>query len=411
MELVALVSGRPVDPEEARRLMLRNGCKPKTAFTKAKDSWPCTCERCGADIDPTYDSIASKARRFGDAPRGCRGCADRALAEKFRLDETELAKTIAAANIKPLEPYTNNSSRMECICLNEACPREGKPIKVLIKAVRRGAMACKYCARRAIHPDEAVAIMREKGRVEPATAYVRVDDPWPGTCLRCRERVQPRLHDVMQGQGACLHCAPNTPLTKQQAWERAIAYRFRPSDAEAFKNTNTPWAGTCLDCRGPVNPSLGNLYRGQGACNSRTCKVTGFKDSEPGLVYLLQRTSDPAMAKVGICEDTARNRRLQGHARNGWEVVYTRPFAVGLHARLVEGAVKRLWFDERRWKNGRARGEQWSDGYTETVLLDDAGREEPWTVVTSLALWTDVLGEAERLGFDLDEQRLQTSVR
>lgn len=127
-------------------------------------------------------------------------------------------------------------------------------------------------------------------------------------------------------------------------------------------------------------------------------------------MYLLQRTSDPAMAKVGICEDAARNTRLQVHARNGWEVLYTRSFRVGLHARLVEGAVKRLWFDERGWKNGRARGERWSDGYTETVLLDDAERGEPWTVVTSLVLWTDVLGEAERLGFDLDEQRMEASV-
>lgn len=96
--MVTLVSGRPVDPEEARQLMLRNGCRPKTEFLKAKESWPSTCGRCGADIYPTYDSIASKARRFGDAPRGCRDCADRALAEKFRLDEAELAKTIALAS-------------------------------------------------------------------------------------------------------------------------------------------------------------------------------------------------------------------------------------------------------------------------------------------------------------------------
>jgi hypothetical protein len=81
--------------------MLRDGCRPKTVFTKTKEPWPSTCERCGADIDPTYDSIASKARRLGDAPRGCRGCADRALADQFRLDETELARTIALANILP----------------------------------------------------------------------------------------------------------------------------------------------------------------------------------------------------------------------------------------------------------------------------------------------------------------------
>ncbi|MEU7045931.1 hypothetical protein AB0A77_33405 [Streptomyces varsoviensis] len=407
--MVTLVSGRPVDPEEARQLMLRNGCRPKAAFTKATNAWPSTCEGCGADIDPTYDSIASKARKHGDAPRGCRDCADRARAEKYRLDEAELAKTIAKANVKLLEPYTNNRTRVESICLNQGCPRQNKPIKVLIKAVRRGAMACKYCAQRAIDPDAAVAIMRRKGLVEPTAAYERVDEPWPGICQRCRRVVQPRLHDVMQGQGACVHCSPNTPLTKQQAWDRAMSYRFRPSDPDAFESTNTPWAGTCMDCSSPVNPCLGNLYRGQGACNSRSCKLTGFKDTEPGLVYLVQRASDPAMAKIGICEDSARNTRLKVHTRNGWEVAYTRSFTVGLHARLVERAIKRLWFTERGWSNGAARGEDWSDGYTETVLLDDPPRGEPWALLTPLALWTDVMVEAERLGFDLDEQRAEAS--
>ncbi|WP_157869086.1 hypothetical protein [Streptomyces atriruber] len=404
-----LVSGRAVDPQEARQLMLRNGCRPKTAFRAAKEAWPSTCERCGADIGPTYDSISSKARKHGDAPRGCRACADRARAEKYRLDEAELARTITKANIKLLEPYTNNRTRVQSICLNEGCPRQGKPIKVLVKAVRGGAMACKYCAQRAIDPDVAVAIMRDQGLVEPSSAYKRVDEPWPGVCQRCLCPVQPRLHDVMRGQGACIFCAPNTPLTKQQAWDRALSYRFRPHDPDAFKGTNTLWAGTCMDCLTPVNPCLGNLYRGQGACNSRSCKLTGFKDTEPGLVYLVHRNSDPAMAKIGICEDSARNTRLKVHQRNGWEVAYTRPFAVGLHARLVEGAVKRLWFTERGWSNGAARGEDRSDGYTETVLLDDPTRDEPWALLTPLALWTDAMVEAERLGFDLDEQRSDTS--
>ncbi|MFJ5829542.1 hypothetical protein [Streptomyces sp. NPDC093089] len=384
--------------------MLRNGCRPKTVFNRAREPWPSVCLRCETDIDPTYDSIATKAREHGDAPRGCRDCADRALAEKFRLGEAELAKTIAEANIRPLEPYTNNRTRMESICLNKDCPRQGKSIKVLVKAVRQGAMACKYCAKRAIDPDAAVAIMRQKGLVEPTTVYERVDEPWPAICQRCHRAVQPRLHDVMQGQGACIYCAPNTPLTKQQAWDRALSYRFRPHDPDAFKGTNTPWAGTCMDCSAPVDPCLGNLYRGQGACNSRSCKLTGFKDTEPALVYLLQRATEPAMAKIGICEDSERNTRLKVHTRNGWEVVYTRPFAVGLHARLVESAVKRLWFTERGWSNGADRGESWSDGYTETVLLHDPGRGAPWTLLTPLALWTDVQVEAEQLGFDLDEQ-------
>ncbi|MFI9247982.1 SOS response-associated peptidase [Streptomyces sp. NPDC053086] len=64
---------------------------------------------------------------------------------------------------------------------------------------------------------------------------------------------------------------------------------------------------------------------------------------------------------------------------------------------------------ERGWSNGTARGEDWSDGYTETVLLDDPARGEKWALLSPLALWTDVMVEAERLGFDLDEQRAEAS--
>ncbi|MFF8531737.1 hypothetical protein ACF07B_07055 [Streptomyces sp. NPDC015532] len=162
-----------------------------------------------------------------------------------------------------------------------------------------------------------------------------------------------------------------------------------------------------MSCDGPVNPCLGNLYRGQGACSPRACKITGFKDSEPALVYLLQRTTGPAMAKIGICEDSVRNTRLQLHVRNGWEVLYTRPFRVGLHARLVEGAIKTVVVRRTRLAERGARGERRSDGYTETVLLKDDERSDPWSVVTALALWMDVLAEVERLGFDLDQQRLE----
>lgn len=387
--------------------MLRNGCAPRAPFTTNKSPWPSTCLRCEADIEPTYDSISTKAKKYGDAPRGCRPCADRELAEKNRLDEAELLKSIATANIQPLEPYEKNSKPWACLCLNVGCPRKGKPIKVIMKVVRAGGMACRYCSRKEIHPDDAAEMMVASGRVQPKAPYPGVDKPWLGECLRCHKDVNPRLNDVRNGQGACIHCAPNTPLTKEQAWDRAISYRVLPGDLETFKGTNTPWPGTCMDCGADVEPCLGNLYRGQGACNSSTCKITGFKDDAPGLVYLLRRDSDPGAAKIGICEDAPHNTRLKSHTKNGWEVAQTLPFQVGLHARLVESAIKQLWFKERAWKDGPTRGESWSDGYTETVLLHDPEREEPWTVLTTLSLWADVLVQAEMLGFAMDERRAE----
>jgi hypothetical protein len=41
-----LVSGRAVDPEDAQKLMVRNGCLPTTVFQKATAPWPCICDRC-----------------------------------------------------------------------------------------------------------------------------------------------------------------------------------------------------------------------------------------------------------------------------------------------------------------------------------------------------------------------------
>lgn len=201
-----MVSGRPVDPSEARHLMNRNGCAPKTPFAMAKEAWPCICMRCGVDIDPTYDSIATKARKHGDAPRGCRDCADRELTQVNRLSEAELLRSIVAANIEPLEPYKNNSTGWACRCLNIGCPRKGKPIKVLMKVVRSGGMACRFCSKHEIHPDDAFEEMVAKGHVRPKVPYPGVDKPWLGDCLRCSCEVEPRLHDVTNGgQGGCFH--------------------------------------------------------------------------------------------------------------------------------------------------------------------------------------------------------------
>ncbi|MFJ5731591.1 GH32 C-terminal domain-containing protein [Streptomyces paradoxus] len=55
-------------------------------------------------------------------------------------------------------------------------------------------------------------------------------------------------------------------------------------------------------------------------------------------------------------------------------------------------------------------GQQWSDGYTETVLLDDAGPAGPWSLLARWALWTEVLAVAVRLGFHLDQERLKALI-
>jgi hypothetical protein len=65
-------AGKKVDPESAFKLMVVANLIPLVAYPGANTPWPCTCEKCGKRVSPTYSAI-----RIGQG--GCRYCTNRGL--------------------------------------------------------------------------------------------------------------------------------------------------------------------------------------------------------------------------------------------------------------------------------------------------------------------------------------------
>jgi hypothetical protein len=65
-------AGKKVDPESAFKLMVNAGLNPLVKYISANAPWPCTCEKCGKKVSPTYSAI-----RIGQG--GCRYCTNKGL--------------------------------------------------------------------------------------------------------------------------------------------------------------------------------------------------------------------------------------------------------------------------------------------------------------------------------------------
>ncbi len=111
---------------------------------------------------------------------------------------------------------------------------------------------------------EAIRIMLDAG-VEPVVAYPGSDTPWRCRCQRCERIVQPRLGNVRKGHGACKYCTGRVVLPSE-ARARMRAAGFSP--LVAYPGAGKPWRSRCLACKTVSSPRYANVMSGQGC---RTC--------------------------------------------------------------------------------------------------------------------------------------------
>jgi hypothetical protein len=197
--------------------------------------------------------------------------------------------------------------------------------------------------------------------------------------MECGEFITPRYAGTAYRSSGCKFCKGKA-INREAAKAKMIERGYWP--IVEITTSHAPCTSICMGCGDVVTPRYDSVVSsGQGACSN--CATSGFRDTDPALIYLLMRET---VAKVGICN--IGSPRLQQHARNGWEVYATYSLATGIEARILEKATLERW---------RARGVGWDfifnpdgeryDGYTETVsLVRHDGTETPiWQ------LWQDVL--------------------
>lgn len=303
-----------------------------------------------------------------------------------KIDHSAAVLELRASGLDPVDLYPGVTSKPFAVrCTQPRCKGHTEPFFAYLSAVRKlaekGRVGCKHCNKRSR------AILRRSdmirlGHVLPVVEIPDVKAAVRSWCLRCWKICDPgpRLDNIRNGkQGGCEHCGGKRRLPDSAARERARAWGYIPDPSIPYTNDATKWPGRCLAKNHYCEPIL-NSYKRSGPCGA--CAENGFKPHLPALLYLVTNITLGA-AKIGICEDSPRNKRLNEHQRNGWILIEKMRFAVGADARKVEDIIVRSW-RSRHLPPVLNDGYGYS-GYSETVSLQQQRVSEIWSEVCAAA--------------------------
>jgi len=352
--------GKIVTEELAVKVMMKAKLKPLVPYPGSKTNWKCECLKCKKIVYPNYGDI-----KQGDG--GCKYCA------KHYVEPDAAVALMLAANIKPLEPYKDSGTRWKSQCL--VCKKNISPT---YNTVQQRGSACKYCAKKYIDPEDAIAIMI-KAKLEPLVPYPGSQEPWLCKCLRCGREVQPAYTSI-QGRGkGCVYCG-GKKVDPDEAFRLMLSAGLTP--LEIYQRADKPWKCTCNKCKKLVTPTYTSIRVGQGGC--RYCTNKGLDYNAPAFLYLMTNPSLGAH-KVGIGNYKTRNNRIEEHKKTGWVLIQNIDFQTGDRAFQVEQETL-LWLREVK-KLGiyLSKAEMPQGGETETVDASEIDLPTIWAKVEELS--------------------------
>lgn len=183
-------------PEKTAIEILKSaGFEPLVPYKNAHTKWKSKCIKCGKISSPQLASLKHQES-------GCRHCAPNAP-----IDSKMAIKTMKKAQLKPLEPFKNGTSKWKSECL-----RCGRIVHPSFSKVQQGQSGCRHCgylimAEKNRTPEsEAVAIMI-LAQLKPLEPYTRDGNKWKCECLKCGQIVYPMLTNIKQKNGGCMYCA------------------------------------------------------------------------------------------------------------------------------------------------------------------------------------------------------------
>lgn len=242
-------NGQWVDPEKAAELMRQFGLEPLEPYTSSKHRWRCKCFTCGEVVTPQYASVLSQGS-------GCKFCGKNRASEKLRVPEHEAIELMQAAGYEPLEPYANNKTHWKST--HVICGREVAPT---YDQIRGGNGGCKHCAGQYVDPDEAVLVMRAAG-YEPLEPYVNSGHQWRCRCLTCGKETTPSYGEARVGS-RCKYCAKKA-VSPEDAVELMRLGGFEP--LEPYPGSMNPWMCRHNECGEIMSPRYAHVQQGRRAC-------------------------------------------------------------------------------------------------------------------------------------------------
>lgn len=351
--------------------VMRNAyLEPLEEYVGSQSKWKCKCLKCGAIVSPRYTTIAQ-----GNG--GCMQCFRKEQIGRGRLDEKSAVRIMLAKNLKPLEKYPGAMKPWKCECLD--C---GNMINPRYAHIQQGRKGCTYCGiksntdKRRTPEAEAIKIARSKG-FEPLESFRGRHYSWKCKCMKCGEIIAPHYAGIVTG-GGCRFCSglvvdPNSAI---QIMKKASLLPI-----VSYPGAGKPWLSKCMKCDREVSPRYSSVNRGIGGC--KFCSTHGYDFSKGGILYLITHEFLNSH-KIGITNEGAKEKRLEKHTKEGWEVYRTHYFVDGNSAFEVEQEVLSWWRSELGLQIYLSVSEMPQGGFTETVDASEIDIYTIWNHVEDL---------------------------
>jgi hypothetical protein len=272
--------------------LLTYGVRALDTYPGLADEWRGECVTCGQEVQARLKS----ARRFGRAHRRCPGNPKRTR----RLPDAVARAVMLAAQLLPLEPYTENKTPWPCRCL--VCGAED--ITPKYNKVQQEGHGCRHCGierRRRLRRHDPLMMEAEYRRLGgiPDIAYPGVEQAWPGVCAEAGHPVKRTWKAIKRSGYFCTYCS-GARVLPEVAVAAMVAVGCTPLDP--WTSSGTRWRSECHRCHRTIWPMYDSITAGQGPC-----------------VYCGHNKVDPEEARLAMIDAGAIPRVPFPGADTDWE--------------------------------------------------------------------------------------------
>lgn len=347
------IDPKKLTEEQAVQIMLDAGLRPLVPYVNTKTLWESLCLKCHKVTSPTLGNV-----RNTKIP--CIYCSGQ------KVDPNDAKKVMEEANLIPLEPFPNATSKWMCKCVK--CGETVYPVYTYIK---QGQGGCVHCGREATakshrYTHEMTVDTMKKADLEPLEEYKSSDAPWKCRCLKCERVVFPSFSNVSNGHKGCAFCSGNA-VHPEDAVKIMLESGYEPLEPYPAHN-KTKWKSRHIQCGTVVYPYYNTIQNRKSGCS--VCAEYGLKLEDPAYVYIMIHDEFRSV-KVGISNNKAKPNRIKSHASNGWKLHKQIDLPNGAIATDIE--AKTFYWIRRELGLGVHLTKEMmkSGGYSETVDAEE----------------------------------------
>jgi hypothetical protein len=187
-----------------------------------------------------------------------------------RLNPDQVIAVMIKAGLKPLEPYKISTSKWKCKCL--VCGNTVTPTYKQIASGSGGCRTCRYKKSAKSNSNsevEAIALML-KNKLKPLAPYQNKDVPWKSLCLVCKKIVNPSFGNIKRGQTGCKWCSRKF-IDPEEASIIMRKQGYEP--LTKYVNDRAKWKSRCLKCKKISYPTYAQVSRQKNITGCTYCNA------------------------------------------------------------------------------------------------------------------------------------------